>query len=174
MARSYSADARRAIEERRRDRRRAASADLHHAEGPQRPVVLAHRDVLAFLEDVRFELVAGLVVLGIALDVVVKGPAAAAGMAQMAGLLGLAFPKAGYRAVLAGLTPGLRVDVTLRRQVSTEWRRVRAFFAGMSEEARGDGFVAILEVCGFNDWLIIIFMSCKTSGVSIKVRSSRD
>jgi len=45
-------------------------------------------------------------------------------------------------------------DVTLRRQVSTEWRRVRAFFAGMSEEARGDGFVAILEVCGFNDWLV--------------------
>jgi len=45
-------------------------------------------------------------------------------------------------------------DVTLRRQVSTEWRRVRAFFAGMSEEAGGDGFVAILEVCGFNDWLV--------------------
>ncbi len=45
-------------------------------------------------------------------------------------------------------------DVTLRRQVSTEWRRVRAFFAGISEEACGDGFVAILEVCGFNDWLV--------------------
>ena len=45
-------------------------------------------------------------------------------------------------------------DVTLRRQVSTEWRRVRAFFAGMDEEAGGDGFAAILEVCGFNDWLV--------------------
>jgi transposase len=45
-------------------------------------------------------------------------------------------------------------DVILRRQVSTEWRRVRAFFAGISEEARGDGFVAIVEVCGFNDWLV--------------------
>jgi transposase len=45
-------------------------------------------------------------------------------------------------------------DVTLRRQVSTEWRRVRAFLAGISEEAGGDGFVAILEVCGFNDWLV--------------------
>ena len=45
-------------------------------------------------------------------------------------------------------------DVTLRRQVSTEWRRVRAFFARISEEARGDGFVVILEVCGFNDWLV--------------------
>ena len=28
-------------------------------------------------------------------------------------------------------------DVILRRQVSTEWRRVRAFFAGMDEEAAG-------------------------------------
>jgi len=45
-------------------------------------------------------------------------------------------------------------DVILRRQVSTEWGRVRAFFAGMSEEAGGNGFVAILEVCGFNDWLV--------------------
>ena len=45
-------------------------------------------------------------------------------------------------------------DVTLRRQVSTEWRRVRAFLTGISEEAGGDGFVAILEVCGFNDWLV--------------------
>jgi len=45
-------------------------------------------------------------------------------------------------------------DVILRRQVSTEWGRVRAFFAGMSEEAGANGFVAILEVCGFNDWLV--------------------
>jgi transposase len=45
-------------------------------------------------------------------------------------------------------------DVILRRQVSTEWRRVRAFFAGISKEAGGDGFVAIVEVCGFNDWLV--------------------
>jgi len=45
-------------------------------------------------------------------------------------------------------------DVTLRRQVSTEWPRVRAFFAGISEEAGGEGFVVILEVCGFNHWLV--------------------
>lgn len=45
-------------------------------------------------------------------------------------------------------------DVILRRQVSTEWRRVRAFFAGISEQAGRDGFVAIVEVCGFNDWLV--------------------
>ena len=46
-------------------------------------------------------------------------------------------------------------DIVLRRQVSTEWERVRAFFAELRElaEAAG-GFVAIVEVCGFNDWLL--------------------
>jgi transposase len=46
-------------------------------------------------------------------------------------------------------------DPTVRRQVSTAWERVRAFF----DEYRGradteGGFVAILEVCGFNHWLV--------------------
>jgi transposase len=45
-------------------------------------------------------------------------------------------------------------DVILRRQVSTEWRRVREFFAWLRKEAGPDGFVAILEVCGFNHWLV--------------------
>jgi len=45
-------------------------------------------------------------------------------------------------------------DVTLRRQVSTEWERVRGFFTEMSNEAGEPGFVAIVEVCGFNDWLV--------------------
>ena len=45
-------------------------------------------------------------------------------------------------------------DVTLRRQVSTEWERVRGFFTEMSNEAGEAGFVAIVEVCGFNDWLV--------------------
>lgn len=44
-------------------------------------------------------------------------------------------------------------DVVLRRQVSTEWERVRTFFEGLCQEAE-DGFVAIVEVCGFNDWLV--------------------
>ena len=46
-------------------------------------------------------------------------------------------------------------DVLLKRQVSTEWKRVRAFFEqlkGLAEDA--DGFAAIVEVCGFNDWLL--------------------
>ena len=46
-------------------------------------------------------------------------------------------------------------DVLLKRQVSTEWRRVRGFL----EEVRNmsvpeGGLIAILEVCGFNDWLL--------------------
>lgn len=46
-------------------------------------------------------------------------------------------------------------DVIERRQVSTEWERVRAFFAWLREQAEPEGgFVAILEICGFNDWLL--------------------
>ena len=46
-------------------------------------------------------------------------------------------------------------DVTLRRQVSTEWGRVRAFFDELRRLAEPeDGFAAIVEVCGFNDWLL--------------------
>jgi transposase len=45
--------------------------------------------------------------------------------------------------------------VGLRRQVSTEPKRVRAFFEEIrtSSQSQG-GFAAILEVCGFNDWLL--------------------
>jgi transposase len=45
-------------------------------------------------------------------------------------------------------------NVILRRQVSTEWKRVRAFLAELRERAGEGGFVVILEVCGFNDWLL--------------------
>jgi len=46
-------------------------------------------------------------------------------------------------------------DVLLKRQVSTEWARVREFLEALKKQAvREGGFVAILEVCGFNDWLV--------------------
>lgn len=55
-------------------------------------------------------------------------------------------------------------DVILRRQVSTEWPRVRKFL----DEVRicsvpEGGFVAIVEVCGFNDWFLKLLAeySCK-------------
>jgi transposase len=46
-------------------------------------------------------------------------------------------------------------DVLLKRQVSTEWKRVREFLDDLRQQSRAeDGFVAIVEVCGFNDWLL--------------------
>ncbi len=46
-------------------------------------------------------------------------------------------------------------DVILKRQISTEWPRVRAFLADVQKQATTEGgFVTILEVCGFNDWLL--------------------
>ncbi len=43
--------------------------------------------------------------------------------------------------------------VILRRQVSTQWTKVRAFFEQLAEQAQAHGgWLAILEVCGFNDW----------------------
>ena len=46
-------------------------------------------------------------------------------------------------------------DVLVQRQVSTRWDKVREFLAGVRRRSgRGGGFMAILEVCGFNDWLI--------------------
>lgn len=43
----------------------------------------------------------------------------------------------------------------LKRQVSTEWDKVRVFFADLAEKARPEGgSLAILEVCGMNPWLL--------------------
>jgi transposase len=56
------------------------------------------------------------------------------------------------------LTVNLRSEdgtVILKRQVSTRWEKVRAFFAELAEKAGADGgFLAILEICGMNDWLM--------------------
>ena len=46
-------------------------------------------------------------------------------------------------------------DIVLRRQVSTDWRKAREFFAQLAAQTLGDGgYVTIVEVCGFNDWLL--------------------
>ncbi|MDP6556100.1 MAG: transposase [Pirellulaceae bacterium] len=47
-------------------------------------------------------------------------------------------------------------DVRLARQVSTQPERIHAFFQQLTRERLGndESFVAVLEVCGFNDWLI--------------------
>jgi transposase len=46
-------------------------------------------------------------------------------------------------------------DVVLKRQVSTRWDRVRKFLEDLRQQAEPEGgFVAIVEVCGFNQWLL--------------------
>ncbi|MGO8689155.1 MAG: hypothetical protein ACLQLG_05940 [Thermoguttaceae bacterium] len=46
-------------------------------------------------------------------------------------------------------------DVILKRQVSTEWARVREFLKEVRDRSVPEGgFVAIVEVCGFNDWFV--------------------
>ena len=47
-------------------------------------------------------------------------------------------------------------DVLQARQVSTQPDKINAFFQQLTRERLRDGesFVAVLEVCGFNDWLI--------------------
>ena len=47
-------------------------------------------------------------------------------------------------------------DVIQARQVSTQPEKVSAFFAQLTRERLRDDeqFVSVLEVCGFNDWLI--------------------
>jgi transposase len=56
------------------------------------------------------------------------------------------------------LTVNLRGEdgaVILKRQVSTQWEKVRAFFADLAEKAQPEGgFLAIVEVCGMNAWLL--------------------
>lgn len=47
-------------------------------------------------------------------------------------------------------------DVQQARQVSTKPEKINAFFQQLTRDRLRDGesFVAVLEVCGFNDWLI--------------------
>lgn len=56
------------------------------------------------------------------------------------------------------LTVNLRNEdgnVLLKRQVSTDWKAVIGFFEQLNEQSRAEGgYVAIVEVCGFNDWLL--------------------
>lgn len=48
-------------------------------------------------------------------------------------------------------------DVLLRRQVSTEWERVRRFWTEIRDRSvEAGGYVVILEVCGFNEWLLAV------------------
>ena len=43
-------------------------------------------------------------------------------------------------------------DVLLRRQVSTRWPKLAEFREQL--QAAGQKYVAVVEVCGFHDWLV--------------------
>ena len=43
-----------------------------------------------------------------------------------------------------------------RRQVSTRPEKARAFLDAVRRQSGEEGFMAILEVCGFHDWLIAL------------------
>ena len=46
-------------------------------------------------------------------------------------------------------------DILLKRQVSTVWKRVREFLGDVQKQSQPEGgFIVILEVCGFNEWLL--------------------
>ena len=47
-------------------------------------------------------------------------------------------------------------DILLARQVSTQPAKIHAFFQQLTRRrlAHGESFAAVLEVCGFNEWLI--------------------
>ena len=46
-------------------------------------------------------------------------------------------------------------EVILKRQVSTRWKQIAEFLTDLSTRAAAaGGCVAIVEVCGFNDWLL--------------------
>ena len=46
-------------------------------------------------------------------------------------------------------------NAILRRQVSTQWKKVRDFFSEVRERGTGQGgYQAVVEVCGFNHWLL--------------------
>ncbi len=47
-------------------------------------------------------------------------------------------------------------DVIQARQVSTQPEKVQAFFTALTRDcaSRGESFIAVVEVCGFNGWLL--------------------
>jgi transposase len=68
-------------------------------------------------------------------------------------------------------------DVQLKRQVSTQWDRVRKFFGDLREQAEAKGgFAAVVEVCGFNHWLLEMlaeYGACEVVVIQPEKRSKR-
>jgi hypothetical protein len=68
-------------------------------------------------------------------------------------------------------------DVLLQRQVSREWPRVRRFLEELRTTSVPEGgFIAIVEVCGFNDWLLKLLAEygcCQTILIQPEKRSKK-
>ena len=67
-------------------------------------------------------------------------------------------------------------ELVLKRQVSTKWDRVREFFDALRGQAEPEGgFMAVVEVCGFNDWLLKMLdeYGCRESVVIQPERRSK-
>jgi transposase len=61
------------------------------------------------------------------------------------------------------LTVNVRDDsgeILLRKQVSTRGDSPRQFLEQLRGQAGGEGYAAIVEVCGFNDWLLDLLPDC--------------
>jgi hypothetical protein len=65
--------------------------------------------------------------------------------------------------------------VLIARQVSTQWDRVRKFFAEVRELSQpASGFKAIVEVCGFNDWLLVMLHEFGCAEIVLVQTTSRN
>ena len=58
-------------------------------------------------------------------------------------------------------------DVLQARHFSTQPEKIQAFFAKLTRDCvrMGESFIAVLEVCGFNDWLIRLLQDCRYHAV---------
>jgi hypothetical protein len=61
------------------------------------------------------------------------------------------------------------------RQVSTQPEKINAFLKQLTRQRlrHGEDFVAVLEVCGFNDWLIRLLQDCRCHKVILLQSSPR-
>lgn len=61
-------------------------------------------------------------------------------------------------------------EVVVRRQVSTRGDAPRQFLEEVRERSAGEGgYVTIVEVCGFNDWLLELLASPQPSVLAVAV-----
>ena len=63
-------------------------------------------------------------------------------------------------------------DVILARQVSTQWEKINAFFQHLTREylSHGESFIAVVEVCGFNDLSLAKTLSSSRDGLKFGIR----